>query len=147
MLEQITQIPNLKPKHIAFINEYLQTNDKTQAYLKHCNPNITKESAAVNGSKLLRSDKTRQYIQAITPKTDVMSAQELAPVMSKSQVAQAVMELYENAKKSKKLKDALQALDMVNKMYNYYSAETADITHYQVLIQRLSITQGAQDAV
>lgn len=36
----------------------------------------------------------------------------------------------------------MAALDLINKMYGYYGQETADITHYQVLINKLSITES-----
>ena len=85
----------LKPKHKEFADNYLETNNATQA-VKVVFPEITSDnSAGVKGSRLLRSDKIQQYLQD-----------------KAERASQIVFELAENAKNEMvKLNSAKDILD------------------------------------
>ena len=53
----------MKQKHVIFVQNYLVDGNATQAYLK-AYPNVTYETAVVNGSRLLTNAKVKEAIEA-----------------------------------------------------------------------------------
>ena len=120
----------LTDKQIIFANEYLVDLNATRAY-KKAYPNVKKDSvAAVNGNRLLRNAKVKNYIdenlkkiedESIANATEVMKY--LTKVMRNETLEEVVIACdggYAKVDKTPSEKDRLKAAELLGKRYRLF---------------------------
>lgn len=120
----------LTDKQIIFTNEYLVDLNATRAY-KKAYPNVKKDSvAAVNGNRLLRNAKVKNYIdenlkkiedESIANATEVMKY--LTKVMRNETLEEVVISCeggYAKIDKAPSERDRLKAAELLGKRYRLF---------------------------
>ena len=120
----------LTDKQMIFANEYLVDLNATRAY-KKAYPNVKKDSvAAVNGNRLLRNAKVKNYIdenlkkiedESIANATEVMKY--LTKVMRNETLEEVVIACdggYAKVDKTPSEKDRLKAAELLGKRYRLF---------------------------
>lgn len=109
----------IKPRHQAFVEEYLQNGQNaTAAYQKLFK--VTEKTAAVQGSKLIRKDNVIAYIK--------QKQQELADkvLITKQDIIQDLINLKQqciNEGTPRAIQNALKTIEIINKMLGYNAPE------------------------
>lgn len=115
----------MKQKHVIFVQNYLVDGNATQAYLK-AYPNVTYETAVVNGSRLLTNAKVKEAIEA--------GKQELKEKMliTKEDLIKDLIDI-KNAQKTDNAQAAIKAIEVISKMLGLNEPEKIEHSGTQAI--------------
>jgi len=113
---------NLNLKHKKFADEYIKNGfNGKQAYLK-VYTDVAESTAGVNASKLLNDTKVKEYILDYQKKVEERS------MITKEEIIQRLLQIQDlHWIDTKGAPSAVRALENINKMLGYNSAEKIDI--------------------
>lgn len=132
-------MPKLNPTQKAFVIEYLKNgHNATRAYLK-IRPNVTYDTAANNGSRMLGYSVVKAEIDKRQEKESISS------LASREYLIKQAHDLGLKAENHEDIGNALKSVELKGKLNRVFTEDKDDGTNYQTLIQSLTINIDNKD--
>ena len=129
----------LNEKEATFVNAYLTNgNNCTEAYLQ-VSPNVKRETARIEGSRLKRSPKVTRYLAEHNTAL-VQSGEEQSKINKKYLIDTAHWGI-EKSKKMGELGTLFKGIEVGAKLTGAYTQDEDDETKYTKFIQKISVKQ------
>ena len=133
-----SDITNLKPAHQIFINQYINTSNLVQSYLK-AYPNASYQVASNNASKLLEKDYIKQALQVKLNDLNENSIHERKSLLKRAYNYEV------KADGNKKWQICCNLLDLQAKLAGHYKDTDSNQANFNVLLNQITVNTGKQE--